>query len=526
MSTQSDMSIEQKPKLRSSQFLLAGLGLGIAANYVMWPAGIEGPGFVIWMILLVAAALWSTRNDGRHKLLVITCWGSTAILATLMVFLRDLDELIPAMMLVILSSATLVFLHVNGLTLNTARVSDLFIALFQIPTRAIIGTPLILLNLDPPPDASKKQWSGILRGLLIALPLLIVFGALFSSADVAFARLMPDLSQIFSATTIPRLMIIGFFAWVSAGLLDGISQHQSPVAPRQFRIFELGKQELAVVMSLLTIMFVVFVVLQITYLFGGRDTIEATTGLTLAEYARRGFFELITVAGLTLVVLVALGATNSSQRLFGILAAILIACVMIILASALQRFFLYIDAYGLTIQRLIALAMMFWLAFCLVLFASTVLRGRIAGFATGIVVSGLVITLLFGFINPAALVARTNVERIIGNSQTSTNREVGSPPTTQTNLDLDYLLTLGADVVPVLLTHLAQLAPLQQCRLSAELLSRWNQANSTEDANHDWRTWHAGRAAATKAVTENTALLQQISNDSRVNGGGICAQPQ
>jgi hypothetical protein len=274
-------------------------------------------------------------------------------------------------------------------------------------------------------------------------------------------------------------------------------------------------------MSLLTTLFVVFVVLQISYLFGGRETIEATTGLTLADYARRGFFELIVVAGLTLAVLLVLGATSGSQRLFRVLAAVLIGCVLIMLASALQRLNLYIDAYGLTIDRLVALSVMAWFALSLVLFAGTVLRGRVAGFAASMAIAGIAIVLFFGCINPAAQVARINLERAISGSQSRTTEFqtlaengttsiVAMPLSGNTRLDLNYVLSLGSDTVPILLAHIDQLAPHEQNTISTYLLDKWDGAYATNRTDTDWRTWNASVAAAERAVATQAPKLQEI----------------
>ena len=112
------------------------------------------------------------------------------------------------------------------------------------------------------------------------------------------------------------------------------------------RIVSLGIVEVGIVLGLLDLLFLTFVVIQVRYLFGGAGHVAATAGLTYAEYARHGFFELVTVTALALPLLLyrPLAAQDRDPRprgLFKALAGIMVVLLFVVVASALQRMYLY-----------------------------------------------------------------------------------------------------------------------------------------------------------------------------------------
>ena len=129
------------------------------------------------------------------------------------------------------------------------------------------------------------------------------------------------------------------------------------------------------VLGLLDLLFVAFVAVQIRYLFGGADRVVSTAGLTYAEYARRGFFELVTVDGASASGAAAgtLAPPSRGPRA-GLPGAGRnpVALLFVIMASAMQRMYLYVGEYGLTQLRFYVTAFMVWLAVVLAWFILTV----------------------------------------------------------------------------------------------------------------------------------------------------------
>ena len=331
---------------------------------------------------------------------------------------------------------------------------------------------------DLPKEAQARQAVALGRGLLLAAPLLVVFGALFVAADQVFqafvTEAVPNGEEVFS-----HGVLIVAFAWIAAGLLREYLVRREPFEADVRPSFTLGRTEIAVVLGSLNLLFLAFVLVQIRYLFGGSALVEERTSLTYAEYARHGFFELVTVAALVLPLLL-LGdwlRRRDSRRdevLFRVLAGALLVLLGVVMASALQRMRLYQREYGLTELRLYTTAFIVWLAVVFAWAAVTVLRSRRDLFAIGALVSGFAAIFALNALNPDALIARTNLDR--------------------PNLDLVYLTELSDDATPTLVDALPGLAPDQRETLGLYLRDRG------DAGGRDWRTWNWSRHRATAAL--------------------------
>ena len=244
------------------------------------------------------------------------------------------------------------------------------------------------------------------------------------------------------------------------------------------------------VLGLLDLLFLVFVAVQDRYLFGGAERVVSTTGLTYAKYARRGFFEIVTVTAIALPALLLAhwllrAADRRAERIFRVLAGTLVVLLVVVMASALQRMHLYVDEYGLTQLRLYVTAFMLWLAVLLAWFILTVLWGRRDRFAFGALVTAFAAVLVINAINPDAVVARTNLERMQDGER----------------FNAHYLACLSADAVPVMVEALPAMRESDRRTIedSIEPPSRWSGEAS------DWRTWNLGRARARHAVESYAA---------------------
>jgi hypothetical protein len=257
----------------------------------------------------------------------------------------------------------------------------------------------------------------------------------------------------------------------------------------------LGIVEIAVPLVLVDLLFLAFVLVQLRYLFGDSSLVEQTVGLTYAEYARRGFFELVAVAALVLPMLLlsdwALAETHGrGRRILRALAGVQLLLLFVIMASALKRMLLYQSAYGLTELRVYTMAFMTWLGIVLVWFAVTVLRGQRRPFAPGAALAGLSLILALNFLNPDALISRVNAQRAFAGAA----------------FDAAYATSLSADAVPELVSALPNLRQEERCLAAAVILKRWSPV-----AESDWRTWNLGRARAWRIVGEAQDDLARLA---------------
>lgn len=373
---------------------------------------------------------------------------------------------------------------------------------------------------------SRHVWA-VVRGLLIALPLLFVFGLLFMAADAVFEGLVNKVFHVDSQVLFSHLFLILFLTWIVGGFLRGafIGKDNSPfkngppiaLGPNASTTtatikdgkatgaenkgqqisakLKVGIIEIGVVLGLLNLLFLSFVLVQIKYFFGGAELVQATTHLTYSEYARRGFFELVTVATLVLPLLLAahwlLRKDNPvHERIFRALACVQIILLFVIMASAVGRMRLYQSEYGQTELRVYTTAFMGWLALVFVWFSLTVLRGARERFACGALVTAFLMIGLLHLINPDQLIVRTNV------NLAQTGR----------GFDANYAASLSADAVPTLLEALPDAGHDEQCVITKSLLRRYDELGS-----NDWRSWNLARAGARRAIENHLLGLREVA---------------
>jgi hypothetical protein len=290
-----------------------------------------------------------------------------------------------------------------------------------------------------PQNSHGRMLGAMIRGMILAIPLLIVFGLLFASADAGFEGMFTGI-RLDADTIVQQSFVGGVFAWLAAGFFRRIyiTQTQTPdhsdIQPSRDNV--IGGTELSIVLGSLNVLFILFVASQARYFFGGAEVVQTTEGLGIAEFARRGFFELVAVTGLALPTLLGLHAlidpkSARMRRIYKVLASTLVALLAVVMVSAAMKMKLYMDAYNLTTLRLYVAACLGWLAVVFAWFAFTVLRDRESRFAWGGVVTLAAAVFSMNIFNPDGFVARWNVAH-------SQNRQV----------DWNYLSQLSADASP------------------------------------------------------------------------------
>jgi ABC-type glycerol-3-phosphate transport system permease component len=359
-------------------------------------------------------------------------------------------------------------------------------------------------GLGKPETTDRHTTRAVLRGLLLAVPFLLAFGALFMSADRIFAGLVTDLVDFDYEEVVSHVLVTAVLAWLACGFLTGflagtrLARLGKAFGPRPTA----GIVEIGTALALVDLLFLIFVGVQFRYLFGGSGLIEVTPGLTYAEYVREGFGHLALACALVLPSLLAADwllqlRSRRDAVVFRVLGGLLLLLLVVIIASALQRVRIYQAAYGLSEARFYGAAFVGWLTLLTVWFAATVIRGRRERFAFPAFVSGFAFVALLLAVNPDVWIARTNLGRS-GHVLSATDR---SPE----EVDARYLASLSADAVPMLMNALADLSPQSRCVVARRLLERWG-PDGTQGS--DWRSWNWSVALARQRVGVETEALR------------------
>ena len=498
------------------------LVLGVLAD-VLLRDGPIGLGVALWMLVFAGTTtvlVWRRGELTREQGLLL----AAAVFFASGTAWRDADDLqafdfLATLGILLVLGATLRMpnaLHVFG-----ARVRDYLWNFARGVADAAVGVlPLTFRDtaIHALPPTRRSSAARVIRAVVITIPLLVLFGALFRSADPVFDKLL-TLPSIDLENIISHVLVAGFFFWIVGGWFRGaiVADDALVAAPNGFPLI-LSSLDLTVVLGALNALFASFVAVQIGWLFGGAALVKATTGLSVAEYARRGFFELVMVSLLVLPVLLGAfaalpqGDARALKR-FRQLSLPLIGLLGAVMISALGRMSLYVDNYGLSTDRVDATAFMGWLAIVFALFAGTILRGRPMRFAGGMFVSGLAVLAALNVASPDSIVARVNLQRAI---------QRDSAPV----VDFEYLARLGGEATPAVVD--AVLSPSRatqgtpayvaevksRCRAAAHLLERWSPAPSKgagEVHATTWTTWNYGESIARRAVNDNVGQLRQLA---------------
>lgn len=281
-------------------------------------------------------------------------------------------------------------------------------------------------------------WLRVLKGIVMAVPVLFIFCVLFSQADLAFSQFLTRFVDI----TITERMIERVAQWLFAfvatlSFLSYIFFSQPAPSNTPSKTPEATNAvkgiEAMVFLGLIAALFLLFIGFQVTYLFGGEANI-VNAGFTYAEYARQGFWELLAVAALSLFVLLAsekyAGVEGKKDKRFLLPALILIAEVGLLIASAFKRLSLYIDAYGMTVLRFYVVGfIVFLVALYILLAVKFITLKRESFFAFGTLLSLVTFLMIINLLNPDGFVAKENLLQY---------ERTGK-------IDIGYLTTLSAD---------------------------------------------------------------------------------
>ena len=449
-----DQSVPAQPVL-----LFGALATGVLAGLAL---PFRDLGLGTFLVLLAAGGVVLTASRDRRDPFTLTCAALCVLLAATTV-VRDAEWIV---VLCLLAGAALCICGVTrGRTLPGFVLSGL-----AWPLAGLRGLPWLGRTLAVLPGVG--QGAALLRTLLWSALGLLVFGALFASADALVAEwadaVLPELTldtfilRSFITVAVGGAVLAAAYLALNPPQVDRDAAAPRPVTHR----FEWLAPVLVV-----NGVFAAFLVAQATVVFGGHDYLQRTTGLTYAEYVHQGFGQLTVATALTLLVIWAAArkaprSTPSDRAWLRGSLGLLCLQTLVVVASALYRMHVYQEAYGFTRLRLLVDVFEGWLGLLVLAALAGGIALRAAWLARFAVLSGSVALLGLAVVNPDAWIADRNLDRYAESGR----------------VDWSYLHGLSDDAVPVFADLPADLA---RCAL----LGR-------EAASGDWLEWNLGRARA------------------------------
>lgn len=496
--------VPQTIALSSGVIWGVALALGFSFNFLFWDQ-IPGANYAIFILLCVIGGLVVLMSNGRSPVI-----GSLLLLIPLIFFAvftflrREPLTLFLAYTLSLFSLGVFSVTYLGG-KWYLYRLST-YINKFFVLLGDMIGRPLgfILQTRDQQlkngVDLRKSTLWGLARGLLISLPIVLCLGSLLASGDLVFNQKVSEFFEDFNIEKIfefiQRTLLIVGCAYLAIGVFihsflnsrdEGLTgETNSAVKPF------LGVMETSVILISVSVLFMLFIGVQFKYFFGGETNI-GVAGYTYSQYARRGFNELITVAFISLMIVVGLrGAvrieSEPQRRIYTGLNILLIGLVLIILVSAFQRISLGIDWHGYSRLRLYPRIFLIWLAILFIAEAALIIVKRENFFAISLVLATFGFASTISLLNIDATTVKHNVYRAWHGK----------------NLNVPHLASLSEDAIPALVDEFLSPALPDATRdgVGAILACYAYFEDKSNISSYDWRSFNLSSWQAREALVK------------------------
>ena len=494
--------------------------LGWLFDFLFWQ---HAPGInfaIFWMLSLIAGfylLLGDEKRPHRTSLWLLPLFGFFAAVT----FIRS-----EPMTTFLAYTFTMFTLTIFTVTYLGGRWMQYTLSDYASKTLSMIGSLLIRpisftvdvhkARSEAGVQPSKYNFMPILRGLVIAVPVVMIFASLLASADVVFNQRLEDFVEVFKLENLPEYIFRLIYILVIGYGLAGIFLHAATESKDEKLIGEektiipafLGFIESSIVLGSVVALFAAFVVIQFQYFFGGSTNINVE-GYTYADYARKGFGELVAVAFFALMMLLTLSGitkreTETQKKIYSGLGVALVALLLVMLVSAYQRLNLYEAAYGFSRLRTYTHVFLIWIG--LLLITTIVLeilhKERMFAFAMLIASFGFAISL--PILNVDAFIVNQNIQRELHGGKVE-------------DLDSQYFIELSDDAVPPLVNALQtpSLPDSIHEKVSAALACiRYDREVQRSDSEYTWQSFHFSRVNADAALTVVKADLDAFEIDT------------
>ena len=475
------MELPRSTKLAWILAVLTSL-LGATILFSAFP-GINWP---IWVATASASLILARlAASGRVEapLIILVTWATVLSIGFALTANQGFHTLIVLSDAMLLGLATIT---IGGRSWSELSARLLVTVPFMAPYR-VVGATAQEVAQAPRSTASPRS-RALIRGAALSLPLILVLIALLASADPVIRWSTDRLTAWLPDWSFPpRLLFFGFLLILTLGA-NAIALRQLaprfPEYPALPLASTIGVTEQRMVLWSAAVVLWLFVALQASYLIHPPPS-AIGTGVTFAEFARRGFGELsfaATLVGAIIIILEYARPTDATDRDRATLRSLELALVIaleLVLISAFRRVVLYEQAYGFTESRVFAQTYMIVMALALATLAVEITRGRISiAFGRRVAEIALGAFTILVFWNFEAWIVNRNIDR------------AGSTG----KFDAWYSTHMTRDALPTLVERRAEIPQPMRDTVERRL------ACKPLPAERRWFEWNRGVSAADRAL--------------------------
>lgn len=353
-------------RIREDFRFFGGVSLifGILGTLLFYRAGIGLNSFIYSIILVVLLVLISKRLNVSIPKQVVFYFSGTILLGLSNVLtssyaLRFLNNI-----------GILLLLDVSLIKLFSINQFPGFIEgllnILALPFKALTSIGMFFVDGNLYAKNKKVLKNDILRNILIgcviAIPILLITTSLLSSADLLYGKITGSIfSWILKYDFYIVFILIVLGTLFCYSLLCGVTKDTASTERKNIN----ASATIGItITSIMLLSYILFCGIQLLYLFAG-GLFVLPEEFTYAEYARRGFFELLTVTSINIILIIICEKVFEANKVLRILLTVITGCTYIMIFSAAYRMFLYIGAYHLTFLRLFVLLFLIIDAFVL-----------------------------------------------------------------------------------------------------------------------------------------------------------------
>ncbi len=284
---------------------------------------------------------------------------------------------------------------------------------------------------------SKLIYVGI--GILVSIPLVIVIVSLLCKADAVFKEAVERIIELIDLKNIVGVLltVIATFT-IAYAYIRYLDERSIRIDDKEHHVYE---PVLAItVTSIITVIYLFFCGIQVVYLTFGNN-LKLPEGYTYAKYAHEGFYELLVVCILNLIIVLAASYFFGESTALKVILTIICACTYVMMASSAYRMCMYVSEYDLTRLRVYVLYGLIVLAILMIGVIVYIYRESFPLFRYGIAVMTVSVIILV-YSHPTALIASYNIRQMTENHGM---------------VDVRHLRELGTDAIPVILKNFDEL---------------------------------------------------------------------
>lgn len=475
--------------------LLYGLIVGISFDVLFYDKtlGISYPVYVVLVLLIFIASFWGSLRKLNNLIWFFTV-PILLLAATFLIYsnqiLKILNYLIVPFLVIMFSSLVA---GVNKSDWSDIRfIGDIVKRVF-VPF-GFIHKPFVTLfrlNVSEGREGRSRVLPKVLLGILISVPVLAIIIWLLSSADIVFKNLFVNIPV--SKIIKHFLLVISVFTYTACflwSLLKAFDEREKSTYERiKWKLF-FDPVILLTILVLINVIYAVFSVIQFAYLFGGSSFVLPSS-YTYAEYAIRGFFELVVVSIINFGILLfgIVFVKKENKKIFTAIRAfltLLVVFTFVLLASAFYRMLVYEQAYGFTYLRVFVQTFMIMLFFLSIVNIIYIWYSKIPIIKSYFIIS-LAVYIIMSFANVDVIIAKNNINRYYETGQ----------------IDMAYLKGLSYDAVPEmqkLLVSVKDSSDPYEKQIAEDIIEDFEEKKIKLEDQKSWQSFNISRYEAEKII--------------------------